>query len=156
VRERDGSKIGKGDKAASCRASLIGAHGFERNKKPSKSSTIHSTSCWHRADEEVRDLLTLCPFELFLITAVPDVFEEAVTVMVTESPVLKEIPEKSEAPAGNHSYQAARIHQSAILGCHAERSRLTRVADGRALNLKVEPSLEDCITAAVAVDSNPG
>jgi hypothetical protein len=32
---------------------------------------------------------------LFLITAVPLVFDDAVTVIVTESPVLNEIPEKS-------------------------------------------------------------
>jgi hypothetical protein len=42
VREGDGSEIGKGDKAASCRASLAGAHEFE-SEKISKKSLPKST-----------------------------------------------------------------------------------------------------------------
>jgi hypothetical protein len=61
----------------------------------SKSSTIHSASCSQSADDEVIDLETDCPFELFLITAVPEVVVLAVTVSVTESPALNEMPEKS-------------------------------------------------------------
>jgi hypothetical protein len=66
-----------------------------RELPSSKSSTIHSASCWQSADEEVIDLETDWPFELFLITAVPDVVDLAVTVRVTESPALNEMPEKS-------------------------------------------------------------
>ena len=60
-----------------------------------KSSTIHSASCSHRALEEVMDLVTVLPLELFVITAVPALVEVAVTVRVTESPGEKEMPEKS-------------------------------------------------------------
>ena len=41
------------------------------------------------------DLETVWPLELFVITAVPLVVLDAVTVSVTESPGLKEMPEKS-------------------------------------------------------------
>ena len=63
----------------------------------SKSSTIHSASCSHSADDDVIDLDTVLPFELFVITAVPAFVLDAVTVSVTESPGLKLIPEKSYA-----------------------------------------------------------
>lgn len=66
-----------------------------RELPSSKSSTIHSASCSHRAEEEVIFLLTLWPLELFVMTAVPEVVLEAVTVRVTESPASKEMPEKS-------------------------------------------------------------
>lgn len=68
-----------------------------RELPSSKSSTIHSASCSQRAEEEVIFLLTLWPLELFVMTAVPAVVLEAVTVRVTESPALKEMPEKSYA-----------------------------------------------------------
>jgi hypothetical protein len=61
----------------------------------SKSSTIHSASCSHSAAVDVIDLDTLLPVVLFLITAVPDLVDAAVTVTVTESPAEKEMPEKS-------------------------------------------------------------
>ena len=61
----------------------------------SKSSTIHSASCSHSADDDEICFVTVLPLELFVMTAVPDVVLEAVTVSVTESPALKEMPEKS-------------------------------------------------------------
>ena len=61
----------------------------------SKSSTIHSASCSHSADDEVIDFDTVLPFELFVITAVPALVLVAVTVRVTESPGLNVMPEKS-------------------------------------------------------------
>lgn len=61
----------------------------------SKSSTIHSAFSSHKAEEELRDLVTVCPVETFSMTAVPDVVEEAVTVVVMTSPALMEMPEKS-------------------------------------------------------------
>jgi hypothetical protein len=36
--------------------------------------------------------VTVCPFEVFLIIAVPAVFEVAVTVTVTTSPAANEMP----------------------------------------------------------------
>ena len=66
-----------------------------RELPSSKSSTIHSASCSHRADDEVMDLVTVLPLELFVMTVVPDVVLAAVMVSVTESPGLKEMPEKS-------------------------------------------------------------
>ena len=63
----------------------------------SKSSTIHSASCSHSAELDVMLLDTDLPFVLFVITAVPEVVEDAVTVSVTESPALKVMPEKSYA-----------------------------------------------------------
>ena len=61
----------------------------------SKSSTIHSASCSHSAAVDVSDLVTDLPFVLFVITAVPFFVLDAVTVSVTESPALNEMPEKS-------------------------------------------------------------
>ena len=63
----------------------------------SKSSTIHSASCSQSAEEDEMDLDTLWPLELFVMTAVPLVVLDAVTVSVTLSPGEKEMPEKSYA-----------------------------------------------------------
>ena len=52
--------------------------------------------------------VTDVPFELFLIVAVPPVFDVSSTVAVTESPAEKLIPVKSMVFAGYHSYQADR------------------------------------------------
>jgi hypothetical protein len=71
-----------------------------------KDSKIHSASCSQRAGAPENACVTLCPFELFVTTTVPLVFDVAVTVSETESPVLNEMPEKSDAPAGYHSYHA--------------------------------------------------
>ena len=61
----------------------------------SKSSTIHSASCSQSAEDDVICFVTVLPFELLVMTAVPDVVLEAVTVSVTEAPGLKEMPEKA-------------------------------------------------------------
>ena len=63
----------------------------------SKSSTIHSASCSHSADEEEMLCEPVWPFELFVMTAVPLVVDDAVTVSVTLSPAENEMPEKSYA-----------------------------------------------------------
>ena len=63
----------------------------------SKSSTIHSAFCSQSAAEEVRSCETVCPVDVFSITAVPAVVDVAVTVTVTTSPAEKEMPEKSYA-----------------------------------------------------------
>ena len=54
-----------------------------------KSSTIHSASCWHRADEDERGWTRESPVALFVIVAVPKVAERAWTVSVTVSPAEK-------------------------------------------------------------------
>lgn len=66
-----------------------------RESPSSKSSTIHSASCSQSAEDEVMDLVTVWPLELLVMTAVPALVLDAVTVNVTESPALKEMPEKS-------------------------------------------------------------
>ena len=63
----------------------------------SKSSTIHSASCSHRAELDVRVLVTVSPLETFSTVAVPLVVLEALTVTVMVSPALMDIPEKSYA-----------------------------------------------------------
>ena len=63
----------------------------------SKSSTIHSASCSHSAELDVMLFETVLPLLLFVITAVPDVVDDAVTVSVTLSPALKVMSEKSYA-----------------------------------------------------------
>lgn len=55
---------------------------------------------------DVRSLVTFCPVVVFSMTAVPEVVEDAVTVTVTESPAEKEMPVKSWAESGSHSYHA--------------------------------------------------
>lgn len=77
----------------------------------SKSSTIHSAFSWQRAWVEVRDLVTVFPVVLFSMIALPDLVVVAVTVVVMTSPALMEMPEKSKAKAGNHSYQAGKNNQ---------------------------------------------
>ena len=61
----------------------------------SKSSTIHSASCSHSALLDEMLFETDLPLLLFVMTAVPLVVEDAVTVSVTLSPALKLMPEKS-------------------------------------------------------------
>ena len=61
----------------------------------SKSSTIHSASYSQSEGWPEKVCVTDVPLELFLITAVPPVLEVAVTVVVTESPAEKLMPEKS-------------------------------------------------------------
>lgn len=61
----------------------------------SKSSTIHSASYSQSAGWPEKVCVTDVPFELFLIVAVPAVLEVALTVVVTESPAEKLMPEKS-------------------------------------------------------------
>ena len=61
----------------------------------SKSSTIHSASCSHSALLDEMLFETDCPLLLFVMTAVPLVVEDAVTVSVTLSPASKLMPEKS-------------------------------------------------------------
>lgn len=63
----------------------------------SKSSTIHSAFSSHSAAVDVIDFVTVLPFVLFVMTAVPDLVVAAVTVTVTESPAEKVMPEKSYA-----------------------------------------------------------
>ena len=62
-----------------------------------KSSTIHSASCSHSALLDEMLFETDCPLLLFVMTAVPLVVEDAVTVSVTLSPASKLMPEKSYA-----------------------------------------------------------
>jgi hypothetical protein len=61
----------------------------------SKSSTIHSALV-SQSDPVPASLVklwvTVCPVEVFLIIAVPAVFEVAVTVTVTTSPAANEMP----------------------------------------------------------------
>ena len=75
----------------------------------SKSSTIHSALVSQR-EAGVDPLLKVCetfwPLVVFSMTAVPPVRLDAVTVTVMESPAEREIPEKSKASLGYHSYQA--------------------------------------------------
>lgn len=55
---------------------------------------------------DVRSLVTFWPVVVFSMTAVPEVVEDAVTVTVTESPAENEMPVKSCAESGSHSYHA--------------------------------------------------
>jgi hypothetical protein len=66
-----------------------------REEPDSKSSTIHSASNSQRDGwpEKVWD--TVFPVDSFVMVAVPPVLLDAFTVMVTVSPVLNEMPEKS-------------------------------------------------------------
>jgi hypothetical protein len=48
------------------------------------------------------------------IVAVPEVEDEVLMEIVTESPALKEIPWKLTQAAGNHSYQAKRGRESQL------------------------------------------
>ena len=61
----------------------------------SKSSTIHSASYSQSEGWPEKVCVTVVPFELFLMVAVPPVLEVAFTVVVTESPAEKLMPEKS-------------------------------------------------------------
>ena len=61
----------------------------------SKSSTIHSASYSQSEGWPEKVWVTVVPFELFLMVAVPPVLEVAFTVVVTESPAEKLMPEKS-------------------------------------------------------------
>ncbi len=63
----------------------------------SKSSTIHSALYSQSAGWLENVCVTVLPFVLFVIVAVPPVFEDAVTVTVTVSPEEKVMPEKSYA-----------------------------------------------------------
>ena len=66
-----------------------------RELPSSKSSTIHSALYSQSEGWPEKVWVTDVPFELFLIVAVPPVLVVAVTVVVTESPAEKLIPEKS-------------------------------------------------------------
>jgi len=61
----------------------------------SKSSTIHSAFSRQRALELLIDLVTVCPVDVFLITAVPFLVLLAVTVVVMTSPAEMLMPLKS-------------------------------------------------------------
>ena len=63
----------------------------------SKSSTIHSASCSHSADDDVIDCVTVWPVVRFSILAWPALVDDAVTVRRTLSPERKLMPEKSYA-----------------------------------------------------------
>jgi hypothetical protein len=119
---------------------------------------IHSTSAWHRAGllPALTVCETCCPFELFLIVAVPEVEDEALTVMVTESPALKEMPEKLIQAEGNHSYQAGVDLSSCATQVEGGTLPLTTVGNLPVMDGPVNTTLQNGLLTGIAVNADPG
>jgi hypothetical protein len=89
------------------------------------------------------------------MVAVPEVEEDVLIAIVTESPALKEMPWKLTQAAGNHSYQAEAENSQLCLVWDKAELPLTAIRDLAILHGPVHPALEDSLLAGPSINTDP-